>query len=190
MINSGVDVFIVHNSHLKKKSNYIDINRKEPKELNNDFRRKNRQGLLPKKFICEWQYNNTCDLNERQCLPIQNHCHYLCLYYKQFILEPDRNDFSCNLLISLVNFVDKRLTKKQKLVLKKIKTTQKKITMTSLSNILSEELNFSKTTVRNILQILRDVDLIYCGNVKNKGEPVRLTKIGEIVNNRLKEKEN
>ena len=62
--------------------------------------------------------------------------------------------------------------------------------MTSLSDILSEELNISKTTVRNTLQILRDVGLINCGDAKNKGQPVGLTNIGEIIIERLKDKNN
>ena len=190
MKNSGVDVFIVHNSLSKKRSNYININHKEPKDFNNDFEQLDGQGLLPTTFICEFSYNNNCDLNERRCLPIQNQCRYSCLNYEQCILEQDHNNFYCDPLKTIIKLVDKRLTKKQKIVLKKITTTNKNTTMTSLSTILSEELNISKTTVRNILQILRDVGLIYCGSAKNKGESVRPTKIGKIIIDRLKDKEN
>jgi len=61
-------------------------------------------------------------------------------------------------------------------------------TMTSLSNILSDELGISKTTVRNILQVLRDVGLINCGNAENKGQIVSLTNIGKIIIEILKDK--
>lgn len=62
--------------------------------------------------------------------------------------------------------------------------------MTSLSDILSEELDISKTTVRNTLQILRDVGLINCGDAENKGQLVSLTNIGEIIIERLRDKNN
>ncbi len=144
---------------------------------------------MPETFICDFRYNTECDLDERRCLPIRYRCQYLCLNYKQCISEQDHNNFSCESLKTLVKLVDKRLTKNQKRVLKKIETAQK-TTMTSLSNILPEELNISKTTVRNTLQILRDVGLINCGDAKNKGQLVSLTNIGEIIIERLKDKNN
>ena len=156
----------------------------------NIFQNNNGQGLLLKTFIYELLHNNRCDLNERRCVPIQNKCRYLCLNCKELISDQDHFNFNCDLLDITTKLIDKRLTKKQKLILKKITTTKKNTTMTSLSNILSEELNISKTTVRNILQTLRDVGLIYCGTTKNKGEPLRPTKIGEIIIDRLKDKEN
>ena len=119
-----------------------------------------------------------------------NRCRYSCLNYEQCILEQDHNNFSCELLKTLIKLVDKRFTKKQKLVLKKIVTTKKNTTMTSLSDRLSEELNVSKTTVRIILQTLRDIGLISCGRATNKGKPVKLTKIGSIIVDRLKEEVN
>ena len=178
---SGVDAFIVHNSLSKKKPRFIGITNKKQDDFNNDFEQFDEQGLLPTTFICEMRHDNTCDLNERRCLPIQNQCWYSCLNYEQCKLEQDHNNFSCDLLKTLIKLVDKRLTKKQKLVLKKIVTTKKNTTMTSLSDRLSEELNISKTTARIILQTLRDVGIISCGRATNKGEPVRLTEIGSVI---------
>jgi len=158
---------------------------KEKNKRNNI--RTQQQDLLPETFIYDLRYISDCDLDERRCLPIRYRCRYLCLNYKQCISEQDHNNFSCESLKTLVKLVDKRLTKNQKRVLKKIETTQK-TTMTSLSNMLSEELNNSKITVRNILQILRDVGLINCGDVKNKGQLVSLTNIGKIIIERSKDK--
>ena len=185
-----MDAFIVRNIHPINKSGSIVLNFKKSKYSKNDFEQINGQSLLPKTFIWYDRYNNRCDLNEWRCLPIQNQCRYSCLNCKQFILGQDHNDFSCDPLKTLVKLVDKRLTKKQKLILKKISTNETKTTMTSLSNILSEELNISKTTARVILQFLRDVGLITCGKATNKGEPVRLTEIGKIIIDSLKENEN
>lgn len=142
---------------------------------------------MPETFICNIQYNNSCDLDERRCLPIPYRCRYLCLNYKQCISEQDHNNFSCKYIETLVKLVDKRLTRNQKRVFERIETSNK-TTMTSLSNILSEELNISKTTVRNILQVLRDTGLINCGDANNKDQFVSLTDIGEIIIEILKDK--
>ena len=153
---SGVDAFTVHNCRpadsAKKNNTYSE----ELHDTYNIFQKNDGQGLLPKTVLNDTLHNNGCDFNERRCLPIQNQCRYSCLNYKQCILEQDRNNFSCDLLKTLIKLVDKRLTKKQKLVLKKIVTTKKNTTMTSLSDRLSEELNVSKTTVRvnNLFVIL------------------------------------
>ena len=71
MKNSGVDVFIVHDSLSKKRSNYINLNHTKSIELEKNLMQLDEQGLLPITFICEIRYNNTRDLNERRCLPIQ-----------------------------------------------------------------------------------------------------------------------
>jgi transcription initiation factor IIE alpha subunit len=81
------------------------------------------------------------------------------------------------------------MTKKQKLVLMKISHVKNKMTMSFLAERLSDELKFGKTTARIILQTLRDVGLISCGSSRDKGKPVKLTKIGKIVINRSNKEE-
>lgn len=53
--------------------------------------------------------------------------------------------------------------------------------MRSLTLSLSKELNISEPTVRRTLQYLRDNGLLECGDHKNKGVKIRLTKLGSMV---------
>jgi len=89
------------------------------------------------------------------------------------------------LLDIITDLVNIRLTKKQKIILKEIAQIQEKQTMPNVSENLSKNLNIGKTTVRVILQILRDIEFISCGTNKNKGDPLKLTKIGKLVSNNL-----
>jgi len=185
-----VDAFIVHNCHhknnVKKNNNYIQ----EIKKIHNIYQKNNGQGLLPKKLIYENFNNINHDLNERRCLPIQNRCQFLCLNCKEYISDQDHTNFQCDLIEVTAKLVNKRLTKKQKIVLKKISQIKTKMNMSFLVIKLSDELGVGRTTIRVILQTLRDIGLISCGNSKNKGDPVKLTPIGKIIVNRLKWNEN
>ncbi|MFH1424323.1 MAG: hypothetical protein ABIG20_01440 [archaeon] len=85
------------------------------------------------------------------------------------------------LLEAVLRLSRKRLTKNQKRVLKKVAELENEITMSALLRGLSAELCLGESTVRVILQTLRDVNLIVCGDAGNKGLSVGLTLVGEIV---------
>ena len=57
--------------------------------------------------------------------------------------------------------------------------------MSFLIRQFSEELKVGKSTVRVILQDLREIGLIECGSSQNKGTPVKLTPVGEVIVNQL-----
>ena len=174
---TGGDLFICQLPSLDLEYNYIfNINAKSIET--------NGQSLLHKTFIYDFQYNKS-DLDERRCLPIRYRCRNLCINYKQIKSKQDQEKLFYESLTTLIRIIDKRLTKNQKRILKKIQTT-KQTTMTSLSDIFSKELDISKTTVRNSLQIFREIGLIYCGNAENKGQLVSFTPIGEIILDELK----
>lgn len=185
-----MDVFIVDNCHLIDSVKKINNCSGEFRFTVNIPQKNNGQGLMPKTFIYKISNSYDCDLNERRCLPIQNRCRYLCLNCKEFIPEQDHKNFNCDLLEVTAKLVDKRLTKKQKLVLKKISQIDSKMTMSFLVVKFSDELQIGRTTVRVILQTLRDVGLISCGSSVNKGNSVKLTHVGKIVVNRLNWNEN
>jgi len=185
-----VDVFIVDNRHLIDNVKKISNCSGKIRFTVNISQKNNGQGLMPKTFIYDIYNNYDCDLNERRCLPIQNRCRYLCLNCKEFISDQDHINFKCNLLDVTAKLVDKRLTKKQKIVLKKISQIESKMTMSFLVVKLSDELKIGRTTIRVILQTLRDVGLISCGSSVNKGNPVQLTPVGNIVINKLNWNEN
>lgn len=75
----------------------------------------------------------------------------------------------------------KRLTQNQKRVLKRVAMLDGEATMSALIREFSEELGLGESTVRVILQTLRDVCLIRCGDERHKGVWVGLTPIGEVV---------
>ena len=145
---------------------------------------------MPKTVLNDTLHNIGCDFNERRCLPIQNRCRYSCLNCKEFISDKDHIIFNCDLLDVTEKLADKRLTKKQKLVLKIISQIKSKRTMSFLVVKISDELNVGRTTVRVILQVLRDIGLISCGSSIDKGSPVQLTRVGKIVVNKLNKNEN
>lgn len=147
-----------------------------------------RQGQLPTIFIYQILNIIDDDINEWRCLPIQTSSHNSCLNYTQLISDKHQTNFINKLLEILTTIVDKRLTKNQKLVISKIKTLEEKQTMTSLSSTLSQELNISKTTARNCLQILRDIGLITCGSATNKGKHVHITPIGLLIFEEIEKK--
>jgi len=138
------------------------------------------QSLLPIRFIYYKNNNIMVDCNERRCLPIytEHQAIYRGTLESTINIEND--------LLDVVNkLVEKRLTKKQKLVLRKISQIETKMTMSFLAKKLSLELKVGKSTIRIILQTLRDVGLISCGSYDNKGKPVELTRIGRIVSKKL-----
>jgi hypothetical protein len=173
---TGVDAFITDTHH-------HNANKINPSPIITPPLKRNRQGLLLKKLKYRTP-NNKNDCYEWRCLPI----------YKirkptpviELITPDTKNtNFNQDLINVITKLVDKRLTKKQKLILKKISNIENKTTMSFLTVTLSKELKIGKTTARNTLQTLRDVGLIYCGNSENKGTPVKITRIGKIVIDRL-----
>jgi len=180
-----VDAFIVQKGPSKFDSinDYIDTN--------NDrfcfelFSKNSEQSLLPKRDIYEISNNINRDLNERRCLPIQKQCRFLCLNCNEINSEIDHKNFSCNLIKTTLKIAENRLTKKQKYILIKITQIEDKKTMSFLVRQFSKELNVGKSTVRVILQNLRDIGLINCGNSQTKGIPVKLTPVGDIIVNQL-----
>jgi len=85
------------------------------------------------------------------------------------------------LLDAIIKMSRKRLTRKQKIVLERVSRLERDVTMSTLLRELSQELDMGESTARIVLQTLRDVDLIVCGDQENKGVAVRLTEIGEKV---------
>lgn len=185
-----MDVFIVDYHHPTK----IVINTSDSitkfEWATNDFKKHNGQSLLPNKFIYRLHYNIRLGCNERRCLPIHNDNKPICRGLIELNLDLENTIFDCYLLDVVTKLAEKRLTKKQKLVLKKISCIESKMTMSFLAERLSNELKIGKTTARLILQTLRDVGLISYGSSENKGQAVKLTKVGKIVTNKLNIGEN
>ncbi len=82
------------------------------------------------------------------------------------------------LLGIVVSLARKRLTQKQKLILERVASLDREITMSSLTAQLAKELQIGKSTVRVVLQALRDTGLITCGDSVNKGVSIGLTPVG------------
>jgi len=66
-----------------------------------------------------------------------------------------------------------------------IKDNYIKINVTKLVSKLSKELNCSESTIWNNLNPLKKISLVNYGSLQNKGIPVQLTKIGEIISKKL-----
>jgi DNA-binding transcriptional ArsR family regulator len=75
----------------------------------------------------------------------------------------------------------RRLTEKQRMMLRIVADVQGETLYTTLIDKVSEELDIPKSTVRWNLKGLRDAGLIAAGNRENKGIPVRLTETGRIM---------
>jgi len=84
---------------------------------------------------------------------------------------------------SFVRLAQFRLSTKQKLLLKKSKTllSSRKMTLTSLAEYLSTELNLAHSTVKWNLRALRDVGLLKGGDVNEKGINAELTLAGALL---------
>jgi len=87
---------------------------------------------------------------------------------------------------AIVLFGVKKLTIKQKELLIYLYKHGKAKTLTYLAKKYSEETGMSYSTVKWNLRELRDLNLITGGDIKSKGEVVRLTKAGEIVAKHIK----
>ena len=75
----------------------------------------------------------------------------------------------------------RKLTEKQRLMLRIVAEVQGETLYTTLIDKVSEELNIPKSTVRWNLKGLRDAGLIAAGDRDNKGVPVRLTETGRVM---------
>jgi len=75
----------------------------------------------------------------------------------------------------------RRLTKKQRMMLRIVAEVQGEILYTTLIERVSEELDIPRSTVRWNLKGLRDSGLIAAGDRDNKGVPVRLTETGRVM---------
>jgi DNA-binding MarR family transcriptional regulator len=75
----------------------------------------------------------------------------------------------------------RRLTEKQRMMLRIVAEVQGETLYTTLIEKVSEELNIPKSTVRWNLKGLRDAGFIAAGDRDNKGVPVRLTETGRIM---------
>ena len=76
---------------------------------------------------------------------------------------------------------ERRLTEKQRAMLRVVSTVQDDTIYTSLIDKVSEEMSIPRSTVRWSLKGLRDSGLIYAGDRDNKGVPVRLTEAGRVM---------
>ncbi len=76
---------------------------------------------------------------------------------------------------------ERRLTEKQKAMLRVVSTIQGETIYTSLIDRVSEEMGIPRSTVRWSLKGLRDSGLISAGDRDNKGVPVRLTEAGRVM---------
>ena len=75
----------------------------------------------------------------------------------------------------------RKLTEKQRLMLRIVAEVQGETLYTTLIDKVSEELNIPKSTVRWNLKGLRDAGLIAAGDRDNKGVPVRHTETGRVM---------
>jgi len=75
----------------------------------------------------------------------------------------------------------RRLTEKQRMMLRIVAEFQGEIIYTTLIERVSAELDIPKSTVRWNLKGLRDAGLIAAGDRDNKGVPVRLTETGRVM---------
>jgi len=75
----------------------------------------------------------------------------------------------------------RRLTEKQRMMLRIVSEVKGETLYTTLIERVSEELDIPRSTVRWNLKGLRDAGLIAAGDRDNKGVPVRLTETGRIM---------
>jgi DNA-binding transcriptional ArsR family regulator len=75
----------------------------------------------------------------------------------------------------------RRLTEKQRMMLRIVSEVQDNTLYTTLIEKVSEELDIPKSTVRWNMKGLRDAGLIAAGDRENKGVPVRLTDAGRVM---------
>ncbi len=75
----------------------------------------------------------------------------------------------------------RKLTDKQRMMLRLVAEVQDDTLYTTLIEKISEELGIPKSTVRWNLKGLRDAGLIAAGDRDNKGVPVRLTESGRVM---------
>jgi hypothetical protein len=75
----------------------------------------------------------------------------------------------------------RRLTEKQRMMLRIVSEVQGDTLYTTLIERVSEELDIPKSTVRWNMKGLRDSGLIDAGDRENKGVPVRLTDAGRVM---------
>ena len=71
------------------------------------------------------------------------------------------------------------ISKNQILILNELKNN--KSTITNIISIVSKKYNLSPSTVRYNIEKLKELDLIECGNSKQKGIPAKLTDSGILI---------
>ena len=76
---------------------------------------------------------------------------------------------------------ERRLTDKQRIMIKIVAELEGNALYTKLIERISAELSIPKSTVRWNLKGLRDAGFIAAGDRNNKGIPVRLTEMGQIL---------
>jgi len=88
-----------------------------------------------------------------------------------------------SILKQFIRLAQVRLTSKQKLLLKKARTllSLRQMTLTSLAEYLSSELNLAHSTVKWNLRTLRDMSLLTAGDANEKGINAKLTLAGELL---------
>jgi len=68
-----------------------------------------------------------------------------------------------------------------------MKDKEEEITLSRQAREIAKKLNIPESTVKWNLRVLRDLGLIECGSMNNKGIPIRLTYAGLIIANSIKE---
>lgn len=76
--------------------------------------------------------------------------------------------------------LNKILTPRQKKITELVKQSNGK-NMTEIIENVRNETSASEPTVRRTLQMLRQLGVLECGDCKNKGEEVKLTKTGQLI---------
>lgn len=73
------------------------------------------------------------------------------------------------------------MNKNQVKILEELATNGHYVTVTNFLESLSEKEKISPSTLRWNAKILKDLGLITCGDLKNKGCPVKLTNMGILI---------
>ncbi len=96
------------------------------------------------------------------------------------------NIFSTEQLILLVkNLARERLTMKQKKILRYMANSSKRISITQMVLQLSTHFLCSQAAIWVNIRQLKKIGLIQCGDPKNRGLPVLLSKTGRMISEGL-----
>ena len=78
----------------------------------------------------------------------------------------------------------KTLTPAQKIVITRIREHEGQV-MTRAVHSISSETGISEATVRRAVQNLRELRIIECGDISNKGKPLEVTATGRILSHKI-----